>query len=98
MTGYTLSPAAQRDLGSIWDYTAARWNVVQADRYILDIRDTCSALASGEQKARSMQDIRKGYFKASVGSHFIVFRYDGPDIIVVRILHQRMDVAARLKR
>lgn len=42
-------------------------------------------------------DIRKGYRKVSVGSHFLYFNSnDAGQIIIVRILHQRMDVAKHL--
>lgn len=98
MSGYVLSPAAQHDLDEIWDYTAARWNVAQADRYILGIRDTCSILASDNRTARSIEGVRKGYYKASVGSHFVIFRYNREGVVVTRVLHQRMDVTTQLKR
>ncbi|MFW8642687.1 type II toxin-antitoxin system RelE/ParE family toxin [Rhizobium beringeri] len=42
-------------------------------------------------------DIRKGYRKVSVGSHFLYFKSkDAGQIIIVRILHRRMDVAKHL--
>nr|WP_229264226.1 type II toxin-antitoxin system RelE/ParE family toxin [Duganella sp. 1411] len=31
---YRLTPAAERDLESIWIYTSQRWSIDQADRYI----------------------------------------------------------------
>jgi toxin ParE1/3/4 len=51
MTGYLLSPAAQADLGQIWDYSAQTWGEDQADRYVLGIRDACQALANGAGRA-----------------------------------------------
>jgi toxin ParE1/3/4 len=32
----------------IWDYTAGRWGVAQADRYVLSLRQACVALARNE--------------------------------------------------
>ena len=97
MTGYLLSPAAQADLSEIWDYTVRRWSQAQAERYILAIRDSCKALADGTRRGRSIDDIRAGYLKLPVGSHFLFYRItDSGQIDVVRILHQRMDVAAHL--
>ncbi|EJB01968.1 plasmid stabilization system protein [Rhizobium leguminosarum bv. trifolii WSM597] len=96
MTGIIFSPAAQTDIDRIWDYTATSWNVDQAERYIQDIRDACHELAQGTRMSRP-SDIRKGYSKVSVGSHFLYFKSnDASQIIVVRILHQRMDVAKHL--
>jgi toxin ParE1/3/4 len=34
MSRYVLSPRAQADLSDIWDYTAERWGVDQAEAYI----------------------------------------------------------------
>jgi toxin ParE1/3/4 len=33
MAEYRLSPAAERDLESIWKYTLGEWGLEQADRY-----------------------------------------------------------------
>jgi toxin ParE1/3/4 len=33
MAEYRLSPAAERDLESIWTYTVRQWGVEQADHY-----------------------------------------------------------------
>jgi toxin ParE1/3/4 len=97
MKGYVLSPAARADLGHIWDYSARQWNEEQADRYVLAIRDACEALANGSRQGRATDDIRPGYRKLSVESHFLFYRVtDAGAIDVVRILHQRMDVGARL--
>lgn len=97
MKGYLLSPAAQADLGKIWDYTAERWSPDQADRYILGIRDACEVLADGRTQGRAVDEIRPGYLKLAVGSHFLFFRITETGMIdVIRILHQRMDVASHL--
>ena len=98
MKGYVLSPAAQADLGEIWDYSARNWGAEQADRYILAIRDACEALADGSRHGRAIDDIRPGYRKLAVASHFLFYRFtDAGMIDVIRILHQRMDVASRLQ-
>lgn len=98
MTGYLLSPAAQRDLNEVWDYTARNWGTEQAERYILQIQDACEALVSGRRRGRAIDDIRPGYRKLPVRSHFLFYRNTDAGLIeVVRILHQRMDVGARLK-
>ena len=88
-----LSSGARRDLNGIWDYTARRWNETQAEHYVRRIATAFDDLASGSAMGRSAEDIRPGYFKLAIGSHFIFYRLAGPDVIeVVRILHQRMDV------
>lgn len=96
MKGYVLSPAAESDVNDIWDYTAAKWGLRQAASYIRDVRDACTALAQGQQPHRSAA-VRDGYHKTMVGLHMIYFREaDDGLIVVVRILHQRMDVGRHL--
>lgn len=90
-----FSPAAVADIGAIWDYTAETWGVGQADRYVDDIRDICVALAGGERVGRRV-DVLDCYLKYPVGRHLIFFRQDGPGIVVIRVLHQSMDVERHL--
>lgn len=96
MRGYVLSPAAERDLDDIWDYTVGRWGEAQAERYILSIESAVSGLVDGTQPALSAEAIRKGYRNALVGMHVIFFRQSADLIDVIRILHQQMDIPGRL--
>jgi toxin ParE1/3/4 len=97
MRGYVLTPAAQADLRQIWDDTAARWGEAQAERYILGIRNACEALADGRRTGRAIDDVRPGYRKLAVGSHFLFYRLTEAGVIdIIRILHRRMDVPAHL--
>ena len=91
----TFSPAAAADIGAIWDYTAETWGMDQADRYVDDIRSACLALADGERAGRRV-DVRDGYLKYPVGRHLIFYRQDGTGIVVIRVLHQSMDVERHL--
>ncbi|CAM2175058.1 type II toxin-antitoxin system RelE/ParE family toxin [Burkholderia orbicola] len=96
MKAYVLSPAAERDLDDIWDYTAGRWGEAQAEHYILGIESTIIGLADGTQPSLSAADVREGYRKALVGMHVVFFRESTALIDVIRILHQQMDIPARL--
>jgi toxin ParE1/3/4 len=96
LKGYVLSPAAESDVNDIWNYTATKWGTRQAVSYIGGIRDACDALVHGQQQRRPVS-VREGYFKAMVGLHMIYFREaDDGFIVVVRILHQSMDVGRHL--
>lgn len=93
MADYRLSPAAQRDLDSIFDYTVAEWGLAQATDYTDLIEQTCAALAVAPLRAAACDSIRKGYRRRSVGRHVIYFRVTATGISIVRILHQRMSAA-----
>jgi len=91
----TFAPAAVADIGAIWDFTAETWGVVQADRYVDDIRSACLALTDGKRAGRRV-DVLDGYLKYPVGRHLIFFRQVVTGIVVIRVLHQSMDVERHL--
>lgn len=90
-----LSPLAVSDLEDIWHYSFNNWSLEQADRYHNAIVEAFSDLAAGRKSGRSV-DIRDGYFKHLVGSHMVYYRFTETGLVVVRILHQRMDVGRHL--
>ncbi len=96
MSRIVLSPRAQSDLDEIWNYTAARWNDDQGERYIRDIWQAVEAVAGDPRKGRVCDEIRLGYRKHPVGSHVIFYRVSKDAIVVIRILHQRMDFERHL--
>ena len=96
MARYALSPAAQSDLDSIWDYSLRHWGEAQAETYTRSIQAACEALAKGTLVSRSAEEIRAGYRKAAVGSHVMFFRIRDDVVEIMRILHQSMDVDRHL--
>ena len=91
MSAFRLTPAAQRDLSEIWDFTQKRWDVVQAEEYIAEIRDAIERVAKDPNRGRRCDEIRDGYRRYVVGSHLVFFVEYEDAIDVIRILHQRMD-------
>lgn len=96
MNSYRLTPAAQRDLASIWDYTEERWDQQQAETYVLEIKSAVERIAAQPNRGRAVDDIRAGYRRYSIGSHLIFYRERDNGVDVIRILHQRMDPTRHL--
>ena len=96
MPQYRLTPAAQADLDRIWEYTVAKWSEAQAEGYIRGIQTTCEGLISGATVSRSAESVRAGYRKTAVGSHVMFFKQSNDGVVIVRILHQRMDIERHL--
>jgi toxin ParE1/3/4 len=93
-----FSPAAQNDLENIYDYTLETWGLNQAEHYLRNLHQVCNHLATQKTKGRNADFIRQGYFKKSVGAHFIFYRHPNQKTLeVVRILHQKMNVEAHLQ-
>jgi toxin ParE1/3/4 len=88
---YRLTPAAERDLEDIWTYTAKRWSIDQAEKYIGGLIDTIEVLGADPLRSREADDVRPGYRRQNAGSHVIFFKLKPGHIEIVRILHQRMD-------
>jgi toxin ParE1/3/4 len=96
MMDYVLSPRAQADIDEIWDYSADRWDIDQANRYIAQIRRAIETIATDPRRGRSCDELRRGYRRFSVGSHVLFFRIVGGQLDVVRVLHQSVDFGLHL--
>lgn len=94
MNAIAFSPAAEADIGEIWDYSAERWGSDQADSYIDAIRDACHALARGTMQGRP--SVLPGFQKCLCGSHVVYFLDHAGHLDVIRILHQRQDAERHL--
>mgnify|MGYP003593929528 FL=1 len=96
MAEYRLTPAAERDLESIWRYTARQWGIKQAERYIDTLTDAFAELADAPKAAPTCEHIRRGYRRWGVERHMVYFRVTDYGIAVVRVLHERMDAPRHL--
>ena len=96
MARFVLSPRAQADLDKIWDYSAEAWGDDRTERYIHEVWQAIKSVAKNPRHGSSCDDIRTGYFKYAIGSHFLFYRLIPDGIDVVRILHQRMDFERHL--
>lgn len=96
MAEYRLTPAAEQDLEAIWMYTAQRWSVAHASRYMDIMTATFTDLSRSPGSAPACDHIRPGYRRRSVEQHMIYFRVTPYGIAIVRILHQRMDAPRHL--
>jgi plasmid stabilization system protein ParE len=96
---YRFFPAADRRQDEIWDYTVKKWGEPKAEEYIRGLHDAVSKAAENPQLWRRIE--RKGFekvFYIRYGKHFIFFRLLSGGILgIMSILHERMDIPARLK-
>jgi toxin ParE1/3/4 len=97
MTGrYILSPRAQIDRDKIWDHTAERWGIDQAEFYIRQLWQHIKAVAAQPTIGHACPGVRAGYYKCRSGFHFLFYRTINGGIDVIRILHERMDFGRHL--
>ncbi|HYE34798.1 type II toxin-antitoxin system RelE/ParE family toxin [Methylocaldum sp.] len=97
MPRFVLTNAAMTDLKSIGRYTQDTWGIAQRNRYLAVLDGSFHDLAANPLMGRDCGDIRSGYRKYPIGKHIVFYRQTEADQIeIVRILHERMDVEARL--
>jgi len=96
MANYELSNKALNDLHGIWFSGASRWGKKQADNYSLKIDEMCEFLFENPGLGRDKSEVFDGLKSYPVGSHSIYYVEQDSSILVVRILHQRMDYEQHL--
>lgn len=90
MIGYTLTQAADVDLEQIARYTEKRWGYAQAEAYLLTFEAAFMNLAVYPDTGRPVLE-RAGYFRIESGSHVVFYRKQATGVLIVRVLHQRME-------
>ena len=96
MADYSLAPTAERELEEIWRYTSQHWGFNQAHRYVDILTAAFETLAQSPLSAPPCDQVRTGYRRYGTGRHMIYFRIAERGIIIVRILHDRMDAPRHL--
>lgn len=91
MAEVRLTPAAELDLEGIWKYTAQKWGLEQAGRYTDTLSDAFTVLAADPARGKACDYIRAGYRCCHVERHVIYFRHEDYGVLIVRVLHERMD-------
>lgn len=86
---YRLSPAAQQDLESIWDFTAQTWLPDQADSYLRGLAEKLTLLCANPLIARERAEIDPPVWLHPYKSHVIIYRIEADHLAVIRIVHVR---------
>jgi len=98
MSTFRLSAKSFEDLKSIARFTLKSWGREQRNIYLSKLDESFHILAEQPHLGNARDDIRKGYRVYHVGRHLIFYRQKSIGIEIIRILHDRMDVEAHLKR
>ena len=96
MAAYAFTRSAKEDLLDIWLYTRETWGEAQADRYQDDLHGCCERLAAGAVHVRPVPTI-DGVKSHHCRHHVLFFVERRETIVVIAVLHERMDLIARLR-
>lgn len=97
MARFLLSNKAVDDLSKIWYYTYEVWSETQADEYYQLLIDTCQEIAKNPAIGKIYDEVEKNILGFRVGKHIIFYQdIQQKQILVVRILHEQMDLKNRI--
>ena len=87
-----FSQRAVDDLGNIWNYTAENWSVEQADNYYKIIISCCNTIAENPFLCgKKYNDVKGGLLGCKVKKLIIFYQICNEEVLIIRILHERMD-------
>lgn len=95
---HIFTKSASADLREITRHTIEHWGEAQARAYAQQIEAVAGALATGQGVFKDLSAVLPGLRVKRAGHHYVfcVLRSGGPALILA-ILHERMDIMARLK-
>ena len=89
---YTYSKRAEKDLIKIYQDTARKWGIAQADKYDTGLEKTVYLLSENPGLGRQCDEVKAGFRRFEYGRHIIFYRQRKTDIFIGRIIHDQMDV------
>lgn len=84
---------AKKDLKNIWLYSFKEHGEKQADKYFDELITGMKAIQTNPEIGMPCDYIRLGYRQYQINHHFVFYRLDSKKINIIRILHQKMDMA-----
>lgn len=89
---HLLAPEARADLDKLWYYAATAANIETADRLVDAITARFVLLATHPHLGRRRDDLRPGTRTFSVGEYLLLYRVDGDDVFIQRVVHGNRDI------
>lgn len=97
MAKYILTNKAVDDLSKIWNYTLHKWSESQADKYYKALLESIINIANNPDFGKNYSVIIDDLLGIRVGRHIIFYRkIDIDKILIIRILHERMELKRRI--
>jgi len=96
LSGYSLGEQAKQDIDEIWSYIAED-NETAADRVVDSLFRQFEILAANPRIGRRRQEFRLDYRSIACDEYVIFYRVGDPDLLIVRILHGRRNLARILE-
>ena len=89
---HRLAPEARADLDELWYYVATAASVDTADRLVDTITARFWLLATHLEVGRRRDDLRLGTRAFPVGEYVVLYRVDGNDVLIQRVVRGSRDI------
>jgi len=96
MPEYRVSKAAQQDIRDIGRYTQETWGAAQRRKYLTELEEKFRQLAENPGLAPERAEFQPPVRIHHHTRHLIIYIPDDAGILIVRVLHDAMDVTAHL--
>jgi len=98
VTAHRIAPLAESDLDSLWFYVAKEsGNLEIADRLIDSITERFLVLSRYPRLGRRRdEELRPGLRSFAVGDFVILYRIEGEEVLILRVLRGSRDLKALL--
>ena len=91
MAAYRLTPRAADDLDGIYEYTIVNFGLERARGYLNDLHQRFNDLAERPALGRGAEQFAPGLRRYPYRSHVVFYLRENGDVLIVRVLHERMD-------
>jgi len=91
MPEYRLSRRAEADLDAIADYTIKEFGLAQASRYFHGLEKSFEMLAETPLIGHEAEDLAPTVRRFLHQGHVVFYVPTGYGVLIVRVLHRRMD-------
>ena len=92
-----LSPAAQQDLQSIYQFGLRTWGQNQSNAYLHVLKERLWILTTQPLMGVERSELAVGMRSFPVKSHVVFYRVETCQVQIVRVLHGRQDPHRRIK-
>lgn len=93
-----VTPRAELDMAEIFEYTYENWGIIQADRYQDELFEGMQIILDNPEIGEAYHHQKRSYRKLHVNRHLLFYRIESQTCIIIRILHDKMDIIRHIKK
>jgi toxin ParE1/3/4 len=93
---YKLLPKARADLEDIWLYSVNKWGVAQAEKYLEELEQSFKFIAENPELYPERDEFTPPVRILHHGRHLVVYLVKKDHILIIRVLHDSMDIVRHL--